>query len=137
MLKFHSSNTPRFYYVFTTICVLNLPRFAYSVINLTILKAFTYPANRGKTGQNRAFQENFQKWLRYYSSATAGDVLGTENLYKSRTLLKCDLNLRHFYDRWKSSYDKYVVKEVKIRWSKKLRRMELIMYWLGIITYLI
>ena len=42
---------PYSYYVFTTIDVLNLPRFAYSVINLTILKAFTYSANRRKTGQ--------------------------------------------------------------------------------------
>ena len=37
-----------------------LPRFAYSVIVLTISAAITYPANRGKTGQINANQEDFK-----------------------------------------------------------------------------
>lgn len=37
-----------------------LPRFAYSVIVLTISAAATYPANRGKTGQTNENQEDFK-----------------------------------------------------------------------------
>lgn len=49
---------PGFYYVFTTIDVRGLPRFAhfaYSVINLTIGQAKYKSVNRGKIGQNTAF----------------------------------------------------------------------------------
>ena len=38
----------------------DLPRFAYSVIVLTISAAATYPANCGKTGQTNANQEDFK-----------------------------------------------------------------------------
>ena len=38
----------------------DLPRFAYSVIILTISVTATYSANRGKTGQILANQEDFK-----------------------------------------------------------------------------
>lgn len=48
------------YYVFAIFDSFNMPHFAYSVIALTISAATTYPANRGKTGQTNANQEDFK-----------------------------------------------------------------------------
>lgn len=58
MLKTKSSNTPPIPTTFlllltASICHI-LPRFAYSVIALTISAAATYLANRGKAGQTNA-----------------------------------------------------------------------------------
>ena len=60
----NGSNTPpiltTFLLLLTASTCLDLPRFAYSVIVLTISAATTYPANRGKTGQILANQEDFK-----------------------------------------------------------------------------
>ena len=62
---------------------------------------------------------------------TASKENSAEYLLKLRAFSKSDLNSRHFLRLIESSYDKYVVKMMK----KELRRMELNMYELGIITY--
>ena len=49
--------TPNSYYVFTTIDGINMPRFAIFVTFLTISTEKANPANRAKTRQIEAFQE--------------------------------------------------------------------------------
>ena len=54
MTEYLRSNTSPFLLrLMSSICP-DLPRFAYSVIVLTISGATAYPANRGKTGQTNA-----------------------------------------------------------------------------------
>ena len=48
---------PDFYYHLTTIDGIDLPHFAFPVTEAQIINNFFCPVNRGKTGQNTAFQE--------------------------------------------------------------------------------
>ena len=72
MLKYQSGKSPQFLLRLTALTCPVLPWFDYFVIFLTVYTKTANLANRAKTRQIRAFQEEKLTWLKYYSFATAG-----------------------------------------------------------------
>ena len=103
--------TLQFYTIWLPLTALTcriLPYFAFSVTESQIINNFFCPANRGKTGQNTAFQEADRIWQRYFLFATASRdgrrTFSGKTRHIAANLCKIKTLLLLFYYRFTTSF---------------------------------